>query len=50
MKLDREITKKIVVGGIGIAFSIISHLAIKHGKVESRIDNFYDAREPKKED
>ncbi len=47
--IDREIAKKIIVGGIGIAFSIISHLVVKHGKVEHRIDDFYDSREPKKE-
>lgn len=48
--MDREITKKIVTAGIGLAFTIISHLVIKKGNVAGRIDEFYDAREAKKED
>lgn len=47
--MQREATKEIVTGAIGIAFAILSHFVIKYAKVNERLDDHFDAKDAKKE-
>lgn len=48
--MKREATKEIVIGGIGMAISLLTTLLIRKAKLSDRIDAYYDAQDAKKED